>query len=121
MGTPVEIEFAVNLDVPAGRPAEFGLLQMRPMVLNRELEVLDLDRYGHDQIVCQSGQVLGNGVQRDLRDLVVVDRDRFERSRSQEVASDLGRLNARLRAENRKYILIGVGRWDPWTRGSASR
>jgi len=30
MGTPVEMEFAVNLSVPPGAPAHFGLLQIRP-------------------------------------------------------------------------------------------
>jgi CheY-like chemotaxis protein len=117
MGTPVEIEFAVNLNVPPGQPKEFGLFQMRPMVLNREIEVVNLERYTRDQLLCQSGQVLGNGILRELRDVVFVDREKYERSKSVEVAAEIGRLNARLRAENRKYLLIGVGRWgsmDPW-------
>src|SRR5262249_4038694 len=40
MGTPVEIEFAVNLHVPAGRRREFGFLQIRPLALSREAEEL---------------------------------------------------------------------------------
>jgi hypothetical protein len=36
MGTPIELEFAVNLSVPAGDKKEFGLLQIRPMVVQRE-------------------------------------------------------------------------------------
>jgi hypothetical protein len=47
----------------------------------------------------------------------VVDMHRFERSRSREVADAVARFNAVLSAENRPYLLIGVGRWgsnDPW-------
>jgi CheY-like chemotaxis protein len=117
MGTPVEIEFAVNLSVPDGRPREFSLLQMRPMVLNRELEVLNLEDYGRDRILCRSGRVLGNGVIRDICDVVLVDRDKYDRGKSREVAAEIGRFNSKLSSEKRKYILIGIGRWgsmDPW-------
>jgi CheY-like chemotaxis protein len=117
MGTPVEIEFAVNLSVPPGRPREFSLLQMRPMVLNRELEVLNLDDHRREDLVCRSARVLGNGILRDLFDIVVVDRERYDRGRSREVADEIARHNARLASEGRKYVLVGVGRWgsmDPW-------
>ncbi len=43
MGTPVEIEFAVNMNVPPGKPKEFAMLQIRPLVLSREMEELDVD------------------------------------------------------------------------------
>jgi hypothetical protein len=49
--------------------------------------------------------------------LVVVDSQRFERSRSHEVAKAVAQFNSALNAENRPYLLIGVGRWgsnDPW-------
>jgi CheY-like chemotaxis protein len=117
MGTPVEIEFAVNLSVPPGQPKEFSLLQMRPMVLNRELEVLNLDEFGRDRLVCQSGQVLGNGVIKDVYDIVLVDRNRYDRGKSLQVAAEIGRFNSKLIAEDRGYVLVGVGRWgsmDPW-------
>jgi hypothetical protein len=60
---------------------------------------------------------LGNGRIDNLHDIVVVDSHRFERSRSQEVAKAVAHFNATLNAENRPYLLIGVGRWgsnDPW-------
>jgi hypothetical protein len=50
-------------------------------------------------------------------DLVVVDFHRYDRSRGVEAAAEVARLNARLDAEGRRYLLIGVGRWgstDPW-------
>jgi hypothetical protein len=61
--------------------------------------------------------VLGNGRLDYIRDLVVVDFQRFERAQSREAATEIGRLNAALSAAATPYVLIGVGRWgsrDPW-------
>ena len=74
-------------------------------------------RVDPQQLLCQSSKVLGNGRIENLHDVVVVDSQRFERSRSQEVAKAVAHFNALLGAENRPYLLIGVGRWgsnDPW-------
>ncbi|MBN2411450.1 histidine kinase [candidate division KSB1 bacterium] len=117
MGTPVEIEFAVNLSTQHGNPKEFAILQMRPMVLNRELEVLNINQFKPDQLFCKSIQVMGNGVIENLYDVVLVDRDHFDRSRSREVAREVSYFNSKLTSKNRHYMLIGVGRWgslDPW-------
>jgi len=116
MGTPVEIEFAVNMSTPAGKPKEYGLLQMRPLVLSRELEELNLD-VEPQKLICQSDQVLGNGVLNDIHDIVVVDLHRFERAKSRDVAKEVSQFNEKLVSENRPYLLVGVGRWgslDPW-------
>ena len=51
MGSPVEIEFAVNLSVPKGEPKEFGLLQMRPLVVSKELEGLDISRHKKTDLI----------------------------------------------------------------------
>lgn len=117
MGTPIEIEFAVNMSVPQGSPKEFGLLQMRPLVLKREMEVLDLKVDNRDSILCESPNVLGHGVISEIKDIVYVDYDTFERSKSKEVAIEVSQLNSKLVADQTPYLLIGVGRWgtlDPW-------
>jgi len=117
MGAAVEIEFAVNLSVPNGKPKEFGLLQMRPLVINRETEELNVEEVDPAELICQSLHVLGNGIIKDLHDIVVVDIHTFDRSKSREVALEVSKLNAKLLAEETPYLLIGVGRWgtlDPW-------
>ena len=117
MGTPVEIEFAVNMSVPKNEPREFGLLQMRPLVLKREMEVLDLDVEDQNTLLCESPNVLGHGVINDIQDIVFVDYHKFERSKSKEVANEVSILNSKLVSEKTPYLLIGVGRWgtlDPW-------
>ena len=117
IGTPVEIEFAVNMAVPPGAPKEFAFLQIRPMVMSYEPEQIRIDVVPRDQMMCQSTQVLGNGAYTDLYDLVAVDINRFDRTRTRSVADEVSCLNAKLVAQNRPYVLIGVGRWgslDHW-------
>ena len=116
LGNPVEIEFAVRL--PRGdEPADFGFLQIRPLTLSRDHQDLAMGDIEPSQLICSSGKVLGNGRIENLHDVVVVDSQRFERSRSREVAEAVAHFNAVLSPENRPYLLIGVGRWgsnDPW-------
>lgn len=117
MGTPVEIEFAVNMSVPHDKPKEFAFLQIRPLVLSYELEELDVENVNPDDVICQSTQVLGNGVVTDIHDIVVVDIHKFDRGKSREAAAEVSTLNAKLVAQRRPYVLIGVGRWgslDHW-------
>lgn len=115
MGTPVEIEFAVNM--ANSTPNQFALLQMRPLVITRELEELNIEDYSKDTLICYSDQVLGHGVIKDIHDIIYVDYHQFERSKSKEVAVELNKFNNKLMGLNCPYLLIGLGRWgslDPW-------
>ena len=116
-GQPVEIEFAVRLPREKGEPAQFGFLQIRPLVLSHEGEELRIEDVEVKRLIAQSSKVLGNGRIGNLQDVVVVDSQRFERSQSHEVARQVSYFNAKLMQENRPYLLVGVGRWgsnDPW-------
>ena len=117
MNRPAEIEFAVRLSPDESAPHEFGFLQMRPLVPAGEAADLDVGETSRELLLCRSPQVMGNGRIDDLRDLVVVDFHRFDRSKSRVAAEQVAHFNARLAAEGRPYLLIGVGRWgstDPW-------
>jgi hypothetical protein len=110
MGGPVEIEFAVDL---AGR--ELAFLQLRPLALSHEMIELVIGDVEPARLVCRSSSVLGNGRIDDIHDIIVVDRARYDRGSSRQVASELAQSNAEL--AGRPYLLIGVGRWgsaDPW-------
>ena len=116
MGSPVEIEFAVNLSVPLDKPKEFAMLQMRPLVISKELDELKVD-FKQEDLICQSSQVLGNGATDDIYDLIFVDNNKFDRGKSKEVASEIAHLNSKMLNEKKPYVLIGIGRWgslDPW-------
>lgn len=117
MSAPVEIEFAVNLSVPEGEPAEFYLLQMRPMVISEEIDRIGVVQNQRDDLVGHSTRVLGQGVIHEIFDAVVVDIETFSRAESHRVAREVSAMNATLVDEERPYVLIGVGRWgsaDPW-------
>jgi hypothetical protein len=117
LNMPAEIEFAVNLSTAPGASREFAFLQLRPFVVPRDLEPVDLEHLPREQLVCFSRSVLGHGHVEGIRDLVIVDRDRFDRSRSAEIALQVARFNGELSAQGRPYVLVGVGRWgasDPW-------
>jgi len=117
LGNPVEIEFAVRLPRAEQDAAEFGFLQIRPLTLARDPQDLAIADIDLTQVICKSTKVLGNGRMENLFDIVVVDSQRFERSRSREVAEAVAHFNAKLSGDGRPYLLIGVGRWgsnDPW-------
>jgi CheY-like chemotaxis protein len=109
--SPVEIEFAINLDTPPGAPAEFAFLQLRPFTSSREMETVELGELAPGELICESTSALGHGHLDDIHDIVVVDRDRFDRSRSRECALAVSQFNRRLTHEDRPYVLVGVGRW----------
>lgn len=117
MNSPVEIEFAVDVVERPASPREFGFLQIRPLVQSHEIDESEFDDVATEQLICRSDQVLGNGTIDNIRDIVVIDKDRYDRSRSHEVAAEIRQFNQQLVAAGRPYLLIGVGRWgsaDPW-------
>lgn len=115
LGFAVEMEFAVDVDEEG--TAEFYVLQMRPLVAQRERCDILLDTIGQEKLLCRSKRVLGNGCIEGLRDIVYVDVEGYDRGRSAEVASVVAEINERMMNEGRHYVLIGPGRWgsfDPW-------
>ncbi|HET6278793.1 MAG TPA: PEP/pyruvate-binding domain-containing protein [Candidatus Polarisedimenticolia bacterium] len=110
-GSEVEIEFAVNLKGADGGPPEFGFLQMRPSAMAGEQENLEIGDIPPSALLCRSRSVLGHGKVTNLRDLVVVDAERFDRMRSRDIADQLARVNGMLQNEGAPYLLVGVGRW----------
>ncbi len=117
MSCPVEIEFAVNMKPGGASDAEFAFLQMRPLALGREFYELDLDETSDDELICRSGMALGHGVIQGVRDVIIVDKNKFERGKSVDAAREVARFNAKMVAEKTPYVLIGVGRWgsaDSW-------
>jgi CheY-like chemotaxis protein len=117
MGNPVEIEFAVNLNVPKGTPVFFHLLQIRPIVSNKELITVDIGKYNNEDIFAYSESALGNGEIDNLFDVVYVKPEVFNPAKTNDIAYSIEKVNGMLGRENRNYILIGFGRWgssDPW-------
>jgi len=112
----VEMEFAVDLhDGTDG--AEFGLLQIRPLMSDRESPDLDLELMQGENVVISTEVALGNGQYGDIRDIVFIPRDSFDRGSTVAIAEDVSLMNAQLLKDGRPYLLIGPGRWgssDRW-------
>jgi CheY-like chemotaxis protein len=116
-GTPVEIEFAVNLGDHDIGPAHLGFLQLRPLTGASEVDDLEIDAIPDGELICRSPAVLGNGTVDGVRDLIVLDPRAFDRGHTGAAARAVARFNAELTASGEPYLLLGVGRWgsrDPW-------
>lgn len=117
MGCPVEIEFACNLYPDKDRRPVFSLLQLRPMSARADLNRVTITGQDRDRAFCLSSHALGNAEKTDVSDIVFVRPDRFEVDKTVHIAAEIGRINAALVAEGRKYLLVGPGRWgtaDRW-------
>ncbi|MDT8414301.1 MAG: PEP/pyruvate-binding domain-containing protein [Flavobacteriaceae bacterium] len=117
MRNPIEIEFAVNLDVPKGQPRIFSFLQIRPIVesiaANHELPK---DFKIEDSII-YSESALGNGTYSHIKDFVYVKPETFNPANTRKIASAVEQINKKFSEHDDQYILVGPGRWgssDPW-------
>ena len=111
MRCPVEIEFAVNMDVPAGEMQIFNLLQIRPIIRNEESAKLDWSKVDTSGAVVYSENALGIGLMRDIRRIVYMRFDKFSTLYTQQIADELMQINNRMRDQGQEYVLIGTGRW----------
>jgi CheY-like chemotaxis protein len=117
MRCPVEVEFAVNMDVPAGQQQIFNLLQIRPIIDNQDNRPIDWSSETPDHALIYGEQALGIGRMNDISDIVYVKTPMFDSLATEKIADELLALNARMRDEQRTYILVGPGRWgssDPF-------
>jgi hypothetical protein len=108
MNSPVEIEFAVNLD---SEPQEFAVLQIRPCGVGADQEAVELGELQREELVCFSPHALGNGVITGLADVIYVKPERFDPAHTATIATEIGQLNEKLLAANRPCLLVGPGRW----------
>lgn len=116
LDSPVEIEFAATFNKETEK-LHFGFLQVRPMVVSAEEVNVDNSELEDDDVLVASDRVMGNGLIEDLYDVVYVQPDRFDKKFTVKIAQEIDSINKLLVQENRKYLLIGFGRWgssDPW-------
>ncbi len=117
LGSPVEIEFAVDLNKDFDRRATFYLLQIKPLIGNADDYVIDLDKIDRTSLILYTENGMGNGQIENISDVIYVDKDTFDKSKTKEIALEIEELNKKMGNENKQYILIGPGRWgtrDPW-------
>ncbi len=106
--TPVEIEFAVNLEHD---PQIFHVLQIRPISADSLTAKVEWENVDETGAFLRSGNALGIGKTEDVADIIYLKKEAFDVMRTREMAETLREWNNRLRMEGRQYLLIGYGRW----------
>lgn len=117
MGRPIEIEFAVNINQEDSSQATFYLLQIRPIVDNKEIMEEDLTLVQKEDTILSSSSVLGHGIISDVQDVIYVKTEAFNSSNTQLIAYEIEKINRQFTGDDKGYVLVGPGRWgssDPW-------
>ena len=117
MRCPVEVEFAVNMDVAPGQRQVFNLLQIRPIIDNQDNRSIDWNEVDASRALIYGEQALGIGQMTDIADIIYVKSEAFDSLSTEKIAEELLTLNNRMRDQGRPYILVGPGRWgssDPF-------
>ena len=117
MGTSVEMEYAVDLNRDAEGRASFYILQIKPLISQSFECDVDMSKITNDKLVLYTEQGMGNGRVENIKDVIFVDKDKFDKSKTEEMAAEIEILNATMRKEKRQYVLIAPGRWgtrDKW-------
>lgn len=111
MGAPVEIEYAIDLTKDEKGRASFYLLQIKPYLGSSEDYEIDMDQINPDGVLLFAERSMGNGRVDNIKDLVFVKLDSFDRTRTREILLEIEEMNSILVKEDRNYVLIGPGRW----------
>lgn len=115
MKRPVEIEFAANIN--ENKTGEFYLLQIRPMVDNKMMLEENLDDVKDEELFLRSESAIGHGIMSDIYDVVYVKSEGYSSSQNPKIAEEMEKINDKMLAEGREYVLVGFGRWgssDSW-------
>jgi hypothetical protein len=111
IGTPVEIEFAVDLNKDESGNASFYLLQIKPIVVSGSAYSIDTGSINKDDLILFSGTSMGNGIISNVTDIIYAEPQSLGNTVSCEMAAEIAVLNRKMAGHNRKYVLIGPGRW----------
>ncbi|MFO8054083.1 MAG: PEP/pyruvate-binding domain-containing protein [Bacteroidales bacterium] len=117
IGSPVEIEWAVNLTRDKNNLASFHLLQIKPMISTVNDFSIDPEDLDKERMVLYTNKGMGNGCIEDIEDVIFVDADKFDKGETEKMVGEIERLNRKMKQQERHYVLIGPGRWgtrDRW-------
>jgi phosphoenolpyruvate synthase/pyruvate phosphate dikinase len=115
LNNPVEIEFALSLN--ENNIHKFGFLQVRPMSVSDEIVDLKDDELLKKNNLCSSPTVLGNGINNTITDIIYLKKQEIDSAKAHKIALEVEKLNNQYIEENKKYVLMGFGRWgtsDAW-------
>ena len=105
MAEPVEIEFAVNIE--HGERPDFSILQIRPISGTSGYTDIPITKAEKDNALIYARKVMGNGIVEDIREIVTIKPEVFDRSKMVEMARELEIINKQTEGF---YVLIAAGR-----------
>lgn len=111
MGAPVEIEFAVDLEPGARSVPTLYLLQIKPLIRIENMVEVDFDSLPTDKVLLQSNKGMGNGMSEHIRDVVYMNIDLFDRTKTAEMGREMAEINRYFEEQKKEYVLVGPGRW----------
>ena len=111
LGSPVEIEFAVDLTKDKSGLASFYLLQIKPLVCHEDDYHVDVNKIDKEHLVLYSEKTMGNGKIQNIKDVIFVMPEKFDNTKTMEMKDEIDEMNQRMQEAGKKYILIGPGRW----------
>ncbi|MEJ5306682.1 MAG: PEP/pyruvate-binding domain-containing protein [candidate division WOR-3 bacterium] len=117
IGSPCEIEFAVDLNPDENHRMTFYILQIKPIIRkNSEVDV-DIESIPREKILFFSDNAMGNGFIDNINDIILVNPEKFDRMKSVELVPLIEEINRDFGKKGKKYIIVGPGRWgtkDPF-------
>ena len=117
MGSPVEIEFAINLPPNKENKPIFYILQIKPLIKGEHIFDIKMDEIKKENLLLYTEYCLGNGLIDNIEDIIIIDHDKFDKSRTLEMVDEVEYFNNKFKENDKKYILVGPGRWgtsDRW-------
>lgn len=117
MSAEVEIEFAVVLGDGKKIQHQFGFLQIRPLAAGYEAPQISEEIMENPDALVATDVALGNGRISEIRDILYVPPELFDRGKTMEIAEEIDRMNHRFVTDATPYLLMGPGRWgssDRW-------
>ncbi len=111
MGAPVEIEFAIDLEPGRHNLPTLYLLQIKPLIRVENDVSIDFDAVKKDKLVLQSIKGMGNGRLDHIKDVVYMNIDLFDRTKTAEMGKEMEAINRYFEEQGKEYVLIGPGRW----------
>ncbi len=110
-GTPVEIEFAVDLTKDETGNASFYLLQIKPLLGAGAGYNIEPESIGDGELILLSRKSMGNGLVDEISDIIYLEPEKFDNKLTLMMAEEIAGMNDAMTGKGRKYVLIGPGRW----------
>lgn len=118
MGSPVEIEYAIDMDSKENGLPGFYLLQIKPLIRVEQQVDIDLGDVDDENVFMYAERGMGNGKIDNLKDIVYVDPVLFDKVKTRQMATEITKINQYFEHNEKDYLLVGPGRWgsqDPFT------